>query len=418
MDYKKRESILCIDLKSFYASCSCIKRGLDPLTTYLAVVGATDRQGSVVLAATPLMKQKYRIKTGSRLFEIPQHKEIHIVNAEMKYYLDMSMAVTKILHRFASREDLHIYSIDEAFIRVNPVERIFGDKWSIARRIKTEIFEELGLTVAIGIGENMLLSKLCLDLEAKKTTEGIAEWTYESVPQKLWPVTPLSEMWGIGKKTQNTLNRMGIVKVGDLAHYPLELLEKNFGIMGNQLYYHAHGIDHSDLGAPIMMGQISFGKSQILLRDYSDKEEVKHVILEICEEIARRTRSARKAGRTINLGIGYSKDSFGGGFNRSKTIDQPTNITMDVYKVCLELFEKFYNGDVVRSIDVRLLNIVDDSEIQLSLFDLDNPKRSRLGYTMDEIRRKHGSASLLRGVSFTQAGTAIHRSKLIGGHKG
>ena len=216
----KRESILCIDLKSFYASCSCIKRGFDPLTTYLAVVGATDRQGSVVLASTPLMKKKYRIKTGSRLFEIPKKKEIHIVNAEMKYYLETSLEVTRILHRYASREDIHIYSVDEAFIRVNPVERIFGDKWSIARNIKKEIFEELGLTVAIGIGENMLLSKLCLDLDAKKTTEGIAEWTYESVPHKLWPVTPLSEMWCIGSRTQKTLNRMGIVTVGDLAHYP------------------------------------------------------------------------------------------------------------------------------------------------------------------------------------------------------
>jgi DNA polymerase V len=414
----RRESILCIDLKSFYASCSCIKRGLDPLTTYLAVVGATDRQGSVVLASTPLMKKKYRIKTGSRLFEIPKKKEIHIVNAEMKYYLEMSLEVTRILHRYAAREDIHIYSVDEAFIRVNPVERIFGDKWSIARNIKKEIFEELGLTVAIGIGENMLLSKLCLDLDAKKTTEGIAEWTYESVPHKLWPITPLSEMWGIGSRTEKTLNRMGIVTVGDLAHYPLELLEKKFGIMGNQLYYHAHGIDKSDLGAPIMLGQISFGKSQILLRDYPDKEEVKHVILEICEEVARRTRSANKAGRTISLGIGYSKESFGGGFNRAKTIDQPTNITMDIYKVCLELFEKFYNGDVVRSIDVRLSNIVDDSELQLSLFDLEYPKRSRLGYAMDEIRRKHGPVSLLRAVSYTKAGTALHRSKLIGGHKG
>jgi DNA polymerase V len=149
-----------------------------------------------------------------------------------------------------------------------------------------------------------------------------------------------------------------------------------------------------------------------------EKEEVKHVILEICEEVARRMRSTNKAGRTISLGVCYSKESFGGGFNRTKTIDQPTNIRMDIYKVCLELFDKFYNGDVVRSIDVRLSNIVDDSEIQLSLFDLEYPKRSRLGYSMDEIRKKHGSAPLLRAISFTNAGTALHRSRLIGGHKG
>lgn len=102
-------------------------------------------------------------------------------------------------------------------------------------------------------------------------------------------------------------------------------------------YYHAHGIDLSEIGAPLMQGQISFGKSQILLRDYTRREEIKAVLLEICEEVARRARTHNKAGRTISLGIGYSKDELGGGFHRSKTIDLPTNITMDIYKCCCSL---------------------------------------------------------------------------------
>jgi DNA polymerase V len=274
---------------------------------------------------------------------------------------------------------------------------------------------EFELPSAIGIGPNMLLSKICLDVDAKKT--GVAEWTYEDVKEKLWKIEPLSEMWGIGSRVQKTLNRMGIFNVGQLANYPLELLEKKFGVMGNQLYYHAWGVDLSEIGAPIMQGQISFGKSQILLRDYPDPEEVKHVILEISEEVARRARQHKKVGRTISLGIGYSRDEFGGGFHRSKTIDQSTNITMDIYETCLQLFEKFYANKTVRQISITLSNIEDDCEMQLDLFRQNRSKQRTLGYVMDSIRNKYGSDAILRAVSYTPAGTAKHRAKLVGGHK-
>ncbi|ASB61023.1 DNA polymerase [Bacillus sp. MD-5] len=193
-------------------------------------------------------------------------------------------------------------------------------------------------------------------------------------------------------------------------------LPKKFGIMGNQLYYHAHGIDLSEIGAPLMQGQISFGKSQILLRDYTRREEIKAVLLEICE-VARSARTHNKVGRTISLGIGYSKDELGGGFHRAKTIDLPTNITMDIYRCCLMLFNKFYSDKTVRSISVTLSNIEEDVNQQLSLFEADNEKRRKLGFVMDGIRSKYGSKAILRAVSYTPAGTALHRAGLTGGHK-
>lgn len=140
----------------------------------------------------------------------------------------------------------------------------------------------------------------------------------------MWNISPLREMWGIGRRVEKTLNGMGIFTVGQLARYDLAKLEKKFGIMGNQLYHHAWGIDLSEIGAPIMAGQISFGKSQILLRDYKEEKEIKHVVLEMCEEVARRARSHRKAGRTISFGLGYSQDEFGGGFTApGQLISQP-----------------------------------------------------------------------------------------------
>ncbi|MFZ3588515.1 DNA polymerase IV [Bacillus sp. DJP31] len=417
MDYSQfpYERMLCVDMKSFYASCSAVMLGLDPLTCYLVVVGDTERQGSIVLAASPKMKQEFGIKTGSRLFEVPKDPRIHVVNPRMGKYVRISTEITRLFHRYVPKEAIHTYSIDESFLKVDGVEKLWGDAHTVAHKIRKDIQTEYGLTCAIGIGPNMLLSKLALDLEAKKT--GVAEWTFADVEKKLWPLSPLSKMWGIGSRMERNLNRMGIFSVGQLANYPLELLEKKFGIMGNQLYHHAHGVDLSNIGAPIMQGQISFGKGQILLRDYPDPNEVKHVILEMCEEVGRRARQHGKAGRTVSLGIGYSKDEFGGGFSRSRTIDEPTNITLDLYKVCLELFDENYAGKTVRRIDISLSNIVEDSEMQLNLFYSNKPKQRVLGYTMDAIRAKYGSNAILRAVSYTNAGTARHRSKLVGGHK-
>ncbi|MBB2483165.1 hypothetical protein H5P36_23700 [Bacillus sp. APMAM] len=224
-------------------------------------------------------------------------------------------------------------------------------------------------------------------------------------------------MWGIGRRLEKRLNGMGIFSVGTLAKYDLKLLEKEFGIMGNQLYHHAWGVDLSELGAPIIDGQISFGKGQILLRDYKEEHEIKVVILEMCEEVARRARASKKSGRTISLGIGYSDSDFGGGFHRSYTMEEATNVTMTIYQVCLKLFDKFYTGKNVRQITITLSNIVNDRSMQLNLFEPNKAKLHDLGYVVDKIRDKFGSASILRAVSFTEAGTSLKRSALVGGHK-
>jgi DNA polymerase V len=410
-----QNKILCVDMKSFYASCSAVMHGLDPLNCYLAVAGNKERKGSVVLAASPRLKKDFGIKTGSRLFEIPKDSRIQVVEPKMATYLRISTEITRVFNRYVPKEALHAYSVDESFIKVDGALHLWGDAETIAQKIKDDIMREFQLTCAVGIGPNMLMAKLCLDLDAKK--HGIAEWTFNDVQTKLWAVSPLREMWGIGRRVEKTLNGMGIFTVGQLARYDLEKLEKKFGIMGNQLYYHAWGVDLSELGAPLIEGQISFGKSQILLRDYKEEEEIKHVILEMCEEVARRARTHRKAGRTISLGIGYSQDEFGGGFHRSRTIQQPTNVTMELYRVCLELFHEHYSGKTVRQISLALGNIVDDHELQLDLFDMGAYKRRELGYVVDSIRRRFGAGSLLRAVSYTAAGTAKHRATLVGGHK-
>ena len=409
-----RNDVLCIDMRSFYASVEAVKLGLDPMKTMLAVVGDLSRPGSIVLAASPALKKKHGISNVSRYFELPKDPEIHIVQANMADYLYISVQITKLLHKFAPKEAIHQYSVDEVWVTVDGLEKLFGNRWEIAVKIKNAIYEEFGIPSAIGIGDNKFLAKVVLDLHAKKAKSGIAECRYEDVPEKLWP-TPVEKVWGIGSRMKRNLYRLGITTLGELANYPLEVLKKHFGVMGEQLYWHAWGVDLSPvLGDFTKTTQKSFGHGISLLRDYT-KEEALICILDLCEEACRRARQAKKVGRTIHLGVGYSSET-GGGFSRSTSIYTPTNITMEMYEVCEQLFHRFYDGySKIRRIYVTLTNLSDDDETQLDLFH-ERTKRKDIGYVMDKIRERFGSDAILRATSYTDAGILLERSKKIGGH--
>ena len=229
MDYAKfqNRNIACIDMVSFYASCMASLHNLDVQKVPIAVVGNLERKGSVVLAASPPMKKRFRVKTGTRMYEIPHHPDIKLFDPKMSYFLEMSMAVTRILHKYVPVEAIHVYSIDESFIDLTGTGKLWGDPVQTVKDIQKEILETLKLPSTAGMGPNMLMAKLALDLEAKKT--GFSKWTFGDVPTKLWSVSPLSEMWGIGRQTEKSLNNMGIFSVGDLAHADLQSLEKSLG---------------------------------------------------------------------------------------------------------------------------------------------------------------------------------------------
>lgn len=415
MDYSSypRNDVLCVDMRSFYASVEAVRLGWNPMTVQLAVVGDPNRPGSIVLAASPALKEKHGVSNVSRFFELPEDPGMVIVPAHMASYLQVSMEITKLINQYVPKEAIHQYSVDEVWVTVNGLQKLFGDRWQVARLIKQDILENFGITCSIGIGDNKFLAKVVMDLHAKKT--GIAECKYEDVEKKLWPF-PVEKIWGIGSRMKRNLNRMGIVNLGQLANAELKYLKKRFGIMGEQLYYHAWGIDLSPVfGNFTKSEQKGFGHGISLLRDYSG-DEVSVCILDLCEEVCRRARTADKAGKTVHLGISYSKET-GGGFSRSRSVTLPTNITMDVYAVCMQLFNEFYDETSdIRHVYVTLDNLFDNGETQLDLFD-DKPKKKDIGYVMDSIRDKYGSTAILRATSYTDAGVTIGRSSKIGGHQ-
>ncbi len=413
LEYPDNRHILCIDLRGFYASCECVIRGLDPMVDKLAVVGNVERDGSIVLAISPGLK-KLGYKNRCRFYELPKDKGIVFAPARMRAYLEYSQKVIEIFLNYVPKEDLHIYSVDESFLDVTESMHLFAqDINEMAKIIMDDIFNQTGLRSACGSGPNMLLAKLSLDLEAKKNPDGIAYWNYHDVEEKLWPVTPLSDMWGIGRHLEKSLNSMGMYSVGDIAKYDVNRLSKKFGIIGEELYYHSHGIDRSVIRHPHVIHDHNYCIGQTLFEDYY--ENVRIVMLEQCEELGMRIRMRRKMGKTIHLSIGYSKEVGGGGFSRQITLDEPTNLTHEIYEACQHLFNKFYDGRPIRSIAISIGKLSNDRPIQLGLFD-DRAKQQRLAYTMDEIRKKFGKRSILRGVSYLDKATSIRRSKLIGGH--
>ena len=415
MDYTaySRDDVLCIDMRSFYASVEAVRLGLDPMKAMLAVVGDTSRPGSIVLAASPALKRTHGISNVSRYFELPNDPNIHIVEANMADYLHTSLRITKLLNTFAPREAIHPYSVDEVWVTTNGLQRLYGNRFEIANKIQKAILENFGITSVIGIGDNKFLAKVVMDLHAKKSANGIAECRYEDVAEKLWPF-PVKRIWGIGSRMEKNLRRLGITTLGQIANFPLSSLKQHFGIMGEQLYWHAWGIDLSPvLGNFTKKINDSYGHGISLLRDYS-QEEAFICILELCEESCRRARNDKKCGRTIHLGTGYSNSS--GGFSRSRSVYTPTNITMEMFDVCKQLFNEFYDGkSMIRRLYVTLTNLSDDRGTQLNLFS-ERSKKKDISFVMDTIREQHGETSLLRACSYTKAGITLDRSKKIGGH--
>lgn len=408
--------ILCIDLKSFFASVSCRLKGLDPKTTKLAVVGDTKSIGSVVLAATPELK-KLGIKTGSRLFEIPARSDIYIINPSMKIYLDYSMRITEIALKYVAPEDFHQYSVDEFFMDVTHSYKLFAaSPRELAHKIKTEIYEKTLIECAVGIGDNLLLSKVALDIEAKHMPDGITEWRYKDVVEKMWHIKPLSRFWGINKKSEKKLNQRGIFNIGDLANYPHEYLKRDFGIIGVDWHLHANGIDFSKISEKHKVHSPSIAKSQILMRDYKFSETYV-VLFEHVDEVTHRLRLMHQLVRTVQFSVG-TKD--GHIYRKQFTIKEGTNSEDVIIKQLWQHLKQMADPYALyRTISVTLTNFIPDSQKQVSLFqDVDKVlKEEALMKTIDALKVKYGQLSVMRAISCTEASTLKLREGLIAGHK-
>lgn len=417
-ELRLHKTIMCIDLKSFYASVECALLGLDPFKTPLVVADHSRGGGSIVLAVSPYLK-KFGVPGRCRIFELPTNIKIIFQKPRMEKYLEYSTKIVEIYLRFVSEEDMYVYSIDEVFLDLTEYMNFYKKTdVQIAKMIMDEIYKETKVYSTCGIGPNMLMAKLALDIESKHSPDFIAKWDYEDLPEKLWKVTPLSEMWGIGHNMEAHLNKMGMYKIGDIANSDVKRLKRKFGVIGEELYYHTHGIDSSLIQDKNNIKPIakSYGTGQTLFHDYYPPD-IYQIIIELVDDVSRRLRLSKKKAKTIHFGIGYSKDS-GGGFSRQLSLDQPTSSETEIYKVCLHLFNEYYEREPIRRVHVSVTNLVDQPEIQVNLFEDVNRvvKEAEVFSTIDEIKFKFGKNAVNRASSELKSSTVKARNDMIGGH--
>ena len=297
---------LCIDMKCFFASVECAERGLNPMNTPLLVADPVRGKGALCLAVSPYLKQ-LGVKNRCRLYDIPNHIPYITAKPRMKKYIEYAVLIHRIFLRFVEASDIHTYSIDEAFIDVSDYLHLYNGVSDIAFRIMRSIKEELCITSTCGAGENLFLAKISLDLLSKNKYPYFHFLSLEEFYNKVWYHKNLKDIWQIGNGIQKRLHRMGIYTLHDLAMTDVEILKKEFGVIGLDLYEHAWGKDATTIAdikgyEPLSK---SFSRNQILMRDYTKKEAwtplIEMLFVLSIELIAKKIKS-----RHLSIYIGYS----------------------------------------------------------------------------------------------------------------
>lgn len=266
-----QRTYLCIDLKTFYASVECVERHLDPFNTNLVVADPSRGKGAICLAISPKMKM-LGIKNRCRIYEIPPTVKYIVALPRMKKYIEYSANIYAIYLKYFAKEDIHVYSIDEAFMDATNYLKMYNmTAVELAQTIIKDIFNTYGITATAGIGTNMYLTKIALDITAKHSSTNIGYLDEEKYKNELWHHKPLTDFWQIGNGIERRLNKMRIFDMYDIAHAEQKKLYKEFGVNAEYLIDHSWGKESctiADIKA-YKPKTNSISNSQILFEDYS-----------------------------------------------------------------------------------------------------------------------------------------------------
>ncbi len=404
---------LCIDMKCFFASVECAERGLNPMNTPLLVADPVRGKGALCLAVSPYLKQ-LGVKNRCRLYDIPNHIPYITAKPRMKKYIEYAVLIHRIFLRFVEASDIHTYSIDEAFIDVSDYLHLYNGVSDIAFRIMRSIKEELGITSTCGAGENLFLAKISLDLLSKNKYPYFHFLSLEEFYNKVWYHKNLKDIWQIGNGIQKRLHRMGIYTLHDLAMTDVEILKKEFGVIGLDLYEHAWGKDATtiaDIKAYEPLSK-SFSRNQILMRDYTKKEAwtplIEMLFVLSIELIAKKIKA-----RHLSIYIGYSHNQES--YHKGTTLYFYTDDYYFLKEELKKLYEPVPKGEI-RRIGISFSDFIQKGKEQNTLFFENNVKHERLEKTIQEIWQKHGKNQLVLGTSLCEESTLFERNKQIGGH--
>lgn len=411
---------LCIDLKSFYASVECVERHLDPFKVNLVVADPDRGRGAITLAATPAIK-KLGVRSRGRIYEIPSNIDYIIAPPRMSLYIKYSCKVQSIFLKYLSSDDIHSYSIDEAFLDITPYIKLYGLKpMDLALKILDDIYRETGLTATCGIGTNLFLAKVALDILAKHQRNNIAYLDEENFKKTIWYHRPITDVWMIGSGIAKRLEKYNIYDLHGICLIDPQILYKEFGVNAQILIDHAHGIE------PVEIKNIkaskprshSISNSQILFEDYT-WEDAFLVLKEMVDANCLALSKKHLVTNHISLFIGYSKN-----IRKATKTSHKINNTSNAYSIIMPEFEKLFLESVdrlypIRQIAIGLGNLKDERFESYDLFvDVDEIEKERkLKLAINDIHSKYGKNALLKGMNLYDKATQRYRNKVIGGHK-
>lgn len=392
------------------------------MTTDLVVADPERGDKTICLAVSPSLKKK-GVKNRCRVFEIPSH--IHYIKAppRMQKYIDYAASIYGIYLRYFSFEDVYVYSIDEAFLDVTGyLARYKKTPKEMAVFLMDRITDEVGVRATAGIGTNLYLCKIALDINAKHAPDFIGVLDEESYREKLWDHKPLGDFWRIGRGIEARLARFGIFTMRQIAHAPEDLLYKEFGIDAELLIDHAWGresVTMRDIQAYKPKNN-SICSGQVLFKDYPFDEALV-VVKEMGDDIALQLSRKKKKAAGITLGVGMAGRSGGGGRHMSYSFPSPTQNDLAFRNIAARLFVSMVGKDeYVRRFMISLSGIVDDNDpVQLDLF-LDNEeskKRESIQKAILSIKDTYGKNAILKGMDYEEGATQRERNVQIGGHK-
>lgn len=464
-----RRQYIAIDLKSFYASVECVERGLDPLKARLVVADASRTDKTICLAVSPALKAM-GIGGRPRLFEVVRKTrgiDYIVAPPRMALYIDYSTRIYSIYLRFIAPEDIHVYSVDEVFIDATEYLDTYGlTARGLAMKIIRTVLAETGITATAGIGSNLYLSKIAMDIVAKKMpadADGvrIAELDQSSYRRQLWSHRPITDFWRVGRGTADRLAKYGLFTMGDIARFSLkneDFLYSLFGVNAELLIDHAWGDE------PVTMKHIkayrpesrSICSGQVLSRPYSF-DEARIVVLEMADALALELVEKRLTTDHIVLQAGYDKASLD-----NESIDYDGPLSTDYYgrrvprhahgtanlkthtssghiisENIASLFDRIVNPALLlRRLTLSAMNLAYERDLstvpqseQLELFtDYDELQKRRKAQAEElarerrrqeailSIKKKFGKNAILKGLNFAEAATQRMRNSLIGGH--
>lgn len=412
---------ICIDLKSFYASVECVERKLDPLKTNLVVADPERSDKTICLAITPAMKA-LGIPNRCRVFQIPKGVEYITAEPRMALYIDYAADIYEVYLKYIAKEDIHVYSVDEAFMDVTDYLSLYGmNARQLGVQIMGDIFKKTGIRAACGIGTNLYLAKVALDITAKHSEDFIGELTEETYRETLWNHRPLEDFWRVGAGTAKHLERLGIRTMGDIAATDEDVLYRHFGVDAELLIDHAWGRE------PVTIADIkaykprnsSITSGQVLMRDYSF-EEGRLIIKEMTDLLCLDLVDKNLITDSVTLQVGYSNALNLPSARGTASLPFETNADNIMIPAVSELYERIVNpGYSIRRVNLSCNRVVTEEYRQYNFFaDMEElEKDRRVQKAMLEIKKKYGKNAVLRGMNLEEGATTMERNRQIGGHK-